>query len=230
MVSVDTVYQKVLALANKEQRGYITPQEFNLLASEAQDNIFESYFNSDKRKLHNEQLPMGDELDLLEEKMNEFYTTTTSSLAIGVSSLTLPTDFYKLDIMYTNEGEVTELSRKEALHAQNNPLTQATTKRPTYVKGVNSVLDFYPTLTVATDFIINYWRRPNTTPNWNYVVVNGKALFNAGTSTNFELHSSEQELLVAKILEYAGITIQKPDLQQTALMNSQLIKSEQNKR
>ena len=43
-VSVDTVYQRVLALANKEQRGYITPQEFNLLANQAQMTIFESYF------------------------------------------------------------------------------------------------------------------------------------------------------------------------------------------
>ena len=43
-VSVDTVYQRVLALANKEQRGYITPQEFNLFANQAQMAIFESYF------------------------------------------------------------------------------------------------------------------------------------------------------------------------------------------
>ena len=35
MISIDTVYQRVLALANKEQRGYITPQEFNLLADKA---------------------------------------------------------------------------------------------------------------------------------------------------------------------------------------------------
>ena len=32
-VNVDTVYQRVLAIANKEQRGYVTPQEFNLLAN-----------------------------------------------------------------------------------------------------------------------------------------------------------------------------------------------------
>ena len=32
-VSVDTVYQRVLAIANKEQKGYITPQEYNLLAN-----------------------------------------------------------------------------------------------------------------------------------------------------------------------------------------------------
>ena len=43
-VSVDTVYQKVLALANKEQRGYVTPQEFNLFADHAQMEILEQYF------------------------------------------------------------------------------------------------------------------------------------------------------------------------------------------
>ena len=43
-ISVDTVYQRVLVLANKEQRGYITPQEFNLLANQAQQEIFEQYF------------------------------------------------------------------------------------------------------------------------------------------------------------------------------------------
>ena len=31
-VNVDTVYQRVLSILNKEQRGYLTPQEFNLLA------------------------------------------------------------------------------------------------------------------------------------------------------------------------------------------------------
>ena len=43
-VSIDTVYQRVLAIANKEQRGYITPQEFNLFANQAQMDIFEQYF------------------------------------------------------------------------------------------------------------------------------------------------------------------------------------------
>ena len=31
-VSVDTVYKTVLYILNKEQRGYITPDEFNNLA------------------------------------------------------------------------------------------------------------------------------------------------------------------------------------------------------
>ena len=44
MINVDRVYQRVLTLANKEQRGYITPQEFNLFANQAQMDIFEQYF------------------------------------------------------------------------------------------------------------------------------------------------------------------------------------------
>jgi hypothetical protein len=44
MVNVNTVYQTVLQILNKEQRGYITPAEFNNLAQQVQLEIFESYF------------------------------------------------------------------------------------------------------------------------------------------------------------------------------------------
>ncbi len=44
-ISIDNVYQQVLVIANKEQRGYITPQEFNLLARKAQLDVFENYFS-----------------------------------------------------------------------------------------------------------------------------------------------------------------------------------------
>ena len=43
-VNVNTVYTRVLAIMNKEQRGYVTPQEFNIFANQAQMDIFEQYF------------------------------------------------------------------------------------------------------------------------------------------------------------------------------------------
>ena len=58
MISVDTIYQRVLAMANKEQRGYITPQEFNLIANQAQIAIFEQYFydlDQAKRDINNDE-------------------------------------------------------------------------------------------------------------------------------------------------------------------------------
>ena len=38
-ISINTVYQRVLAILNKEQRGYLTPVEFNLFANQAQLDI-----------------------------------------------------------------------------------------------------------------------------------------------------------------------------------------------
>ena len=70
-VSVDTVYQRVLALANKEQRGYITPQEFNLFANQAQMEIFEQYFYDINQfgRVPGNNTEYSDMLDILREKI-----------------------------------------------------------------------------------------------------------------------------------------------------------------
>jgi hypothetical protein len=43
-INVNTVYTTVLSILNKEQRGYLTPDEFNKLATQVQLDIFENYF------------------------------------------------------------------------------------------------------------------------------------------------------------------------------------------
>ena len=43
-VNVDTVYKTVLFILNKEQRGYMTPDEFNKVGQQVQLEIFENYF------------------------------------------------------------------------------------------------------------------------------------------------------------------------------------------
>ena len=45
-INVNTVYQTVLLILNKEQRGYMTPVEFNKTGAQAQLEIFETYFES----------------------------------------------------------------------------------------------------------------------------------------------------------------------------------------
>ena len=43
-VNINTVYTTVLYILNKEQRGYIPPAEFNSLAVQVQNDIFDTYF------------------------------------------------------------------------------------------------------------------------------------------------------------------------------------------
>jgi len=52
-VNVNTVYTTILYILNKEQRGYVTPSEFNSIADLVQKEIFNSYFpngNQQNRK------------------------------------------------------------------------------------------------------------------------------------------------------------------------------------
>ena len=98
-ISIDTVYQRVLALANKEQRGYITPQEFNLHANQAQLDIFEQYFydlatmvNMNKRAEAPQTNPgannplepdFGDAVNILREKISKPFARKIQILTVG---------------------------------------------------------------------------------------------------------------------------------------------------
>ena len=64
---------------------------------------------------------------------------------------------------------------------------------------------------VITPDNVYYIRKP-TTPTWGYVVVGGKAMYDSLNSIDFEIHSSEENKLIYKILKFAGISIQREDL------------------
>jgi len=42
-VNVDIVYKTVLLILNQQQRGYMTPDEFNKVATQVQLTMFEAY-------------------------------------------------------------------------------------------------------------------------------------------------------------------------------------------
>ena len=61
-----------------------------------------------------------------------------------------------------------------------------------------------------------------------YVLLQGEALYNSNTSVNFELHGSEEDTLVYKILMLSGLIMKQPDVQQSAAAGIQMNKQEQN--
>ena len=82
-VNVNTVYQRVLTIANKEQRGYITPQEFNILANQAQMDLFEQYFYDINQfnRVPGNSTEYSDMLYVLEEKIDAFRVNNASLTA-----------------------------------------------------------------------------------------------------------------------------------------------------
>jgi len=231
MVNIDTVYQRVLTLANKEQRGYITPQEFNLLANQAQMQIFESYFytKNARKRLDAGSDTVDDETnidELIGKKLGPFLTVqnvdggTTYPTTVTVGSET--PDVFQTGRVFYNNQECTRVDISEARFAATSIRHRtALSKRPIFSDSHISNED----IRVYTDspnyqangITVECFRVP-IRAQWTYVVVNGKALYNSSDSSlqNFELHRSEEETLVNKILELAGIVIAKPGLAQLA--------------
>tara|TARA_R100000908_G_C3749238_1_gene144055 strand:- start:1478 stop:2158 length:681 start_codon:yes stop_codon:yes gene_type:complete len=209
MVDINVVYQKVLAFANKEQRGYITPQEFNLFADQAQVEIFEQYFyDLDQRlRVNSNSDEYADIRDVLQEKITIFEASNTSWGTIG-------SDVYRLGTIRADvDGvlvEVEEVQPVELTQILQSPLTKPTAKRPIYTRRGSSIT-INPDLGVT--FSYDYVRRP-VVPKWGFVVVGGKALYDgsAGKTVNFELHQSEENELVYKILKFAGLSMKRDDL------------------
>jgi len=228
MIFVDTVYQRVLALANKEQRGYITPQEFNLLACQAQLEIIEQYFYDINRfgRFHGNDTEYSDMLNLINEKVLEITTSTTLTVAANTGLAALPGDLYKMGTITTGGVEADFMSVSEVVKLNNSILTRPYfsesskgVRSPVYTKqGGNIILFPLPTSTYLQGLTtaITYIEQPKC-PYWGYVVVDEKAMYNEGASVNFILHASEESELVNRILGLAGITIQKPELTSAAL-------------
>ena len=217
MVNIDTVYQRVLALANKEQRGYITPQEFNLFANQAQMDIFEQYFYDVNQFLRTpgNDTAYSDMITLLEEKIGLF---EDSSSVTYNGSATLPANIYRLGtVRYNNSGKhilINRVSEKELRMMSLGPLTKPSKSNPVYTVKGNT---FYLAGITPASVQVSYTKKPAKV-NWTYVVVGEKPLVNvyANDYQSFELHSSEETKLVIKILALAGVAIKDPSLYQIA--------------
>ena len=176
-VSVDTVYQRVLAIANKEQRGYITPQEFNLFANQAQLDIFEQYFydvNQFVRAPGND-TEYSNMIDLINEKIAIFQKYQQSISTIDSSGIaTLPTDVYRLGtVMYTGGTypiELDEVSQNDVLDLEKAPLTRANLNRPYFTRQSKTTIKLYPLSLASSTAVVN-----GTTSSATALVVDGQS-------------------------------------------------------
>ena len=238
MVKINKVYQTVLALANKEQRGYITPQEFNLFADHAQMDIFRQYFydlNQSSRNIGNDTV-YGNATKIIEEKISAFevYNQPAAPLSSDGDVVISSIDplFFKLTavhVVYNEHDPVaaTEISIKETgSYRSSNALIKSMEHHyPRYTVGSyfdttsgenQVVIKLFPGLNIQ-EVLVSYVRKPKV-PNWTYIMSGDNALYNmtAGDHENFQLHFSEENLLVVKILQLAGINIKDGSLVQLA--------------
>ena len=102
-INVDTVYKTVLLILNKEQRGYMTPPEFNRIGTQVQLDIFEQYFEDLNQQLRVPQanVDYSDRQESLDEKISIFKTSGNANFVSSALGWNLPTtDIYGTSIVY----------------------------------------------------------------------------------------------------------------------------------
>lgn len=170
-ISVDTVYKTVLLILNKEQRGYMTPDEFNKIGSQVQREIFEAYFEDLNQQLRIPQsdVEYSDRVAITDEKIAEFKTENNPT---GTNPFTVPTDLYRLgSITYepntSTYKEIQRVGRAEIYNIRKAPLTAPTTNYPIYLYEDNKALVYPETIVDPTHIKMQYVKKP-TDVRWGY--------------------------------------------------------------
>ena len=226
-INVNDVYQTVLLILNKEQRGYMTPTEFNSVATQVQLEIFEKYFDDLNQQLRVPQADTdyADRQENIDEKLAIFKTfgnatyTTVGDLSYfelpGLDAYGSLVDFYRLgNVLYNDEKVVQRLDRHEFYYANQSKLTKPSTINPAYLYE-NQKLFVKPT-SIIDRIKVDYIRKPNNIV-WAFDIGGlGQYQNIAADSVDFELHESEQSEVILKVLLYAGIVIRDPQIVQAA--------------
>ena len=215
---INSVRNTVLSVANKNNFGYITPDDFNLYAKQAQLDIFENYFYQYnnwivKQNARASGSGYSDVVKHLEETMDKFSSTATLAYDIPSGTFELPDDYFFLNsIRYNNTKEIDRVTQDKLIYLLSSNLTSPSILFPVYsMEGTAIVV--YPD-TVTTSVNAQYIRLPKD-PKWTYTtIVGGTPLFDQSNADyqDFEIPGFDEVSLVSKILQYAGISIREADV------------------
>jgi len=236
-INVDTVYKTVLSILNKEQRGYMTPDEFNKTATQVQLEIFEAYFDDLNQQLRIPQsnTEYADRQKNIDNMISIF--KTFGNCTFSTDHFVVPANLHKLGtVIYKDEVEVERVQKDQLLYLNLSPLTKPTKNFPIYLyeNATLGAVGTTPTLprvyvypkNITSDISVSYIRKPNNIV-WGYTGfggvpwTNGPYIYSPTNSVQFDLDASEQTNVITKILLYAGVIIRDPEIVQVAAQKSQ---------
>jgi len=249
-ISINKVYKEILSVISNEKlekqnvsfegspmlvqgrRDYITPNEFNILADRAQQDLFEESLNEYKafwiegKKGNYEE---HRDFDLIANKIEPFRVEgveLNKGSGIPVDFTTYPpADIYWIESV-NNDGASAavvyrEVSKNYFIQVRSYSTNKAFFKKDLehiyYRKTSNTVGIFpEPTSNPNLDFI----KKP-TTPKWGSItnVDTGVVTYSLGATVDFELHESERSSLINKILYLAGMSTDDVQTSEMALRN-----------
>jgi len=246
MVSVQAVYRTLQDLANKDQKGFITPAVFNRFAALAQLNIYNELFQElvKAKQALRQNVDPGRDKSIRKQTLEDLAFFVVRDYLISASSTS------NLYIKPSNLSKIISISSTSNVFDDNN--YDSTTNRYNR-KSVELVYDVdkidhilssnlstptedFPVALIAedieifptsiSDITLTYYRRPgsvnldgestNSPPTYGEIFMNGMSMYNPDTTLNFMLPSHYDTELVMEIGKLIGVRLRDPNLAQFA--------------
>jgi hypothetical protein len=228
---INSVRNTVLSILNKNNYGYISPSDFNLLAKQAQMEIYEEYYSAYNKTNNMENARMSgteyaDIKNPIAETLESFLRNDTlTQVAPNTNRYYVPSlvttgyTFYMISRLTcfdptgtTRFGDAEKVANARIYNLLDSMLTAPTTKYPAYIID-GDIINVYPdTINGASSLKCSYFRQP-LDPKWTYVnlISNGEPSFDPSQPDyqDFELPPEDEYKLITKMLEYCGIVIRE---------------------
>jgi hypothetical protein len=218
---IDSVYKTVLAVLNKNNYGYLPPQDFNLYAKQAQLEFFEGYFYdyNNQINLENARKSGTDYADISKGLVEviDLFSSTVTLAQISTNTYTLPSDYYLINKVLCSsggefKGEAERISQGKITMLNASLLTAPSVDFPAYTTEASTMTVYPSSFNGATDIDTQYIKYP-AVPKWTYAaaLIGQAPIFNPSASDyqDFELPADNENDLVNKILQYAGVEIRE---------------------
>jgi hypothetical protein len=241
MASVESVYFALKDLANKDQRGFVTPSTFNRFAQVAQLNIFNRLFVDARKdkvaRLRNIEgaRPLGSKKQIKED-LSFFSKEAVLSQSDGVFAK--PDDLARIISLRTNgkfmfgQSNSTNIDivydEEKLYYILNSTLSVPTESRPIAVLGDD--VEVFPTSIKKVK--LRYYKYPEgklattgvrtaATPSFGYTISNGVESYSAANSVDFELPDHYESELIMEMSKLIGVNLKDTDVYNYAVSEQQ---------
>lgn len=216
MINIDSLYRSVQHFANKEQRGFISPSQFNDFVNRA---VMESFMQ--KSQVFQSTQKISDDLRPFIKRV---------PLDVNAEGQVLyPEDYVHLSsikyVKVTQVGkqtvkkpiELIPLDDNELGYRLNSRIVEPTRDYPIMVY-YDGFIQVYPIDLQRVE--LTYLRTPAQAV-WAFTIVNGRPAYDAANSVDVEFPFEVYNELMVKILSYVGINLREAALVQYAETKNQ---------
>lgn len=216
---IDTVYRTVQVLLNKNGKGVITPDRFNVLAEAAQAKVVSSLADEYRRVMTRKMKGYDDTSLSVVRTAYDIFLTSKDITPSTDEKFLMPSDFVTLESLYTPNGTEIEIVPTSRFYAMRK---HADRQFPiaSYDGGEIKVSTTLPSITAT-------YRRKCKTPKWTYVrvLVGGveNVSFNPSDATyqDFELPESYMYAIIDELLTSLGLHFKDNEILQVAQSEKQ---------